>query len=211
MSAKFIIDNEKDYICNICTDIIDKDKIIGLKCDFDKHIFCYYCIFDWYNSVKKSHNFGNYPIKTVCPICRKNGGLLPVMENMCPINGVNIKYSQNMCINIKICGALLKNNKSTCKLAGKDFYGGFCGKHQNLAIIKSTLDSDLSNLKQDSSNLKQDSSKPKLSYCGYKLKTKDGVCSKLSNMKYGGLCLTHFKVKNNESVNETVNELTIVV
>jgi hypothetical protein len=31
MSAKFIVDDDKDHTCNICTEIIDKDKIIGLK------------------------------------------------------------------------------------------------------------------------------------------------------------------------------------
>ena len=38
-NAKFI-NKEKDviYTCNICSEVIDDDKIIGLKCDPVKHI-----------------------------------------------------------------------------------------------------------------------------------------------------------------------------
>ena len=31
--------NNNKFICNICSETIDKDKIIGLKCNSKKHIF----------------------------------------------------------------------------------------------------------------------------------------------------------------------------
>ena len=90
--ARFIVSDNK-YLCNICSDPISKDKIISLKCNPDKHIFCYDCIKEWYceisNKKKHKHHHENYTIITMCPICRCNGGLLPVYKNDIPIKGVN--------------------------------------------------------------------------------------------------------------------------
>ena len=130
-----------DYLCNICSENIDDDKIIGLKCSPDKHFFCYDCIFDWYKEIKNSiNNHNNYSHKNICPICRKNGGFLPIHSNYTPIKGINIFSKVNTPKSINIinpdkkpheCGVKLKTKSGYCISTGKFKYGGFCGKHSN--------------------------------------------------------------------------------
>ena len=73
-------DENKSYICNICSDKIT-ENIIALKCEPTKHIFCYDCILEWYSVLKKKKSAytysNNYSIITMCPVCRNDGGLLP--------------------------------------------------------------------------------------------------------------------------------------
>jgi hypothetical protein len=142
---------ENNYICNICNDNIENDKIIGLKCNPTKHIFCYECIFDWYKELKfkkSATHHGNYENNT-CPICRVNCGLLPRHPNYPFISGLHQKESSSK-NNTKIkseylknyiektqnqpciCNAKLVSKDGFCKSAGKNEYGGFCGKHKNM-------------------------------------------------------------------------------
>jgi hypothetical protein len=74
-------DNNEKYICNICADDIDcNSELIQLKCN-PNHYFCYKCIYDWYLKCDKYTGYGNqYPERT-CPICKKNGGYLPLNSN----------------------------------------------------------------------------------------------------------------------------------
>ena len=197
MSAKFIVDNEIKYICNICTDTVKEDKIIALKCEPSKHIFCYDCILDWYKSIKNSNNYGNYPIKTMCPICRKNGGLLPLIDGIQLINGIHNSKNTLICTTIKLCGASLKSKNSTCKSYGNPLNGGFCGRHKHLVnqpIIENTNELHVPKIKANA--------------CGYKLLSKAGLCSINGNDKYGGLCSRHFKIKNSE-INITDNVVVV--
>ena len=147
MPAKFIDNNNNSNICNICSDNIIGNNAIGLKCNPTKHIFCYECIYDWYKELKKNKYTNNYSIKNMCPICRKNGGLLPVHSKFKTINGIHdIKIDTNQVVNkpVKInivdinpnklpfeCGVKLKTKDGYCVSYGKKMYGGFCGKHFN--------------------------------------------------------------------------------
>lgn len=174
-NAKFIknIDN-KEYLCNICSEQIQSDKIISLKCDPKKHIFCYDCIFDWYSQLNKKKNTSNYPALKICPICRKNGGLLPVYANNKLIK--NIHIMDNIKNNIPKtevlinpdkkdgeCGAKLKTKGGFCTSVGK--YNGFCKKHTTVII--------------------------EVKECGAKLKSKDGFCKAVGQQCYSGFCGMH--------------------
>ena len=144
MPAKFI-KNDNSCLCNICSDPISTDNAVALKCNPTKHIFCYECILDWYKELNKNKNTNNYNIKNMCPICRKNGGLLPVHKKFKVIKGIHdIKENENPINNevIKIniveinpdkksneCGAKLKTKDKYCQYIGKSIYGGFCGIH----------------------------------------------------------------------------------
>lgn len=131
--AKFINTENTEiiYKCNICSEDIENDQIIGLKCNPLKHIFCYECISEWYISLKGNKNYGNYTINNMCPICRKSGGLLP-LHNTPYIKGIH-HYNTKNTIKInelpKECGVKLKTKDGCCKSMGKSKYGGFCGIH----------------------------------------------------------------------------------
>ena len=58
-------DNSREE-CPICLDPLPEKDCTLLKCD---HTFHYACILDWYLSDK---------CRRVCPICRKDGGVLPL-------------------------------------------------------------------------------------------------------------------------------------
>jgi len=143
-NAKFIIQDENSenkHICNICSDEIELNKIIGLSCNPNKHIFCYDCIKDWYNEIKtKKHHVyhSNYTIITMCPICRENGGLLPLSTDTTYIKGIHIVNYNNKAKKIVIeknnstvCGAKLCTKNGFCTTIGKAEYGGLCGRHKN--------------------------------------------------------------------------------
>jgi hypothetical protein len=145
MSAKFIkknLEDNKEYICNICSEKINDDKIVSLKCDPEKHIFCYDCIFDWYNEIKKSKTYQNYTISRMCPICRNDGGFLPLYKDDIPIKDIHAKncfkipkpQSIHSLYQNGICGAKLKTKDGYCQSIGKQMYGGFCGKHKQNTV-----------------------------------------------------------------------------
>jgi hypothetical protein len=177
--AKYIIkkDEENEYLCNICAEEIENDKIIVLKCN-SKHIFCYDCISDWYKSLVNNKT-GNYFIKTMCPICRKNGGKLPISTLGNKFNK-QIYYLYN---NLNYCEALLKNGIDKCTRIKK--IGNYCGIHKNYCVVISP---------NKDTNL-----------CGVKLKSKNGFCSKSGMPKYNGLCCIHGKQNNNVCVSTDNN------
>ena len=122
--AILINDSMNSYNCNICTDKIEKNNIIGLKCNFKKHIFCYDCISDWYKEIKYKASY----TKNMCPICRKNGGLLPVLNDEKFIKNIHYKddsIRQN-------CGCLLKNKKKVCFNIGKNDFSNKCVRHKSI-------------------------------------------------------------------------------
>jgi hypothetical protein len=141
MSAKFIKNDDNTFLCNICAEKIETNNAIGLKCSPKKHIFCYECILDWYKELNKNKNTNNYTIRNMCPICRKNGGLLPIHNNFKVIKGIHdikkdvepINEINKLNINpdklSTHCGAKLKTKDGYCMSIGKKQYGGFCGKH----------------------------------------------------------------------------------
>lgn len=126
--------NDNKFICNICQCSIEQNKIIGLKCNIKKHVFCYDCIFDWYKEINnniKSYTFhNNYNIIKMCPICRKNGGFLPNLNYNTHPSIKKIHYNINHKSDIiQTCGVKLNNNKDYCICVGKKIYNNMCKKH----------------------------------------------------------------------------------
>ena len=138
MPAKFIKNNDNSFLCNICSENIEVNNAIGLKCNPTKHIFCYECILDWYKELNKNRNTHNYSIRNMCPICRKNGGSLPINEKFKTIKGIHDIKKDEEIIHIKLpheCGAKLKTKDGYCKSTGRQCYNGFCGKHSTAGIV----------------------------------------------------------------------------
>jgi len=127
--------NTEKRICNICTEEIDNHKIVKLKCDPLRHIFCIECITDWYKEIKKIIKTGNYYTQRMCPICRNYGGYLPLMDGQLYIKGIHKNVHINTCVKIdpnpSICNQKLKTKDGYCILVGKTEFGGKCGKHKN--------------------------------------------------------------------------------
>jgi hypothetical protein len=150
--AKFIQlkDGDEKHTCNICSDTIENDKIIGLKCNPSKHIFCYECIRDWYKELKKKKSPYNYKMVTMCPMCMKNGGLLPMCSFDKPIKDIHLGYVAEIIPQIssqyKCCNAKLKSKDGYCTARGQEKYGWLCGIHvkcKNI-VIGSETNQDLS-------------------------------------------------------------------
>jgi hypothetical protein len=204
--AKFISNNDNNdtYKCNICSDIIENDKIIALGCDPSKHIFCYDCIFDWYKELKINKKSEYNCISTMCPICRKNGGLLPMHNNYSFMQGIHIYNNLNNLTGI--CGAKFSTKTGYCKKIGKPCYGGFCVTHIKCKIEDKYVDESdvmLSSVASVASIASMDSSASLTSLnitssniCGFKYKTKNGYCGYAGKSKYGGLCGLHSKCIN---------------
>jgi hypothetical protein len=218
--ARFIKNNMEKHMCNICAEEIESDKIVSLICNPVKHIFCYDCIFDWYNQLKNKPNINNYGIYRMCPICRDNGGYLPLYGTKY-IRGIHgTKISQ--IIEYKTCSYKLKNN-DLCKNKGFDKYGGFCNNHKILLKDKekncndngnSSLFSEVStkententeNNYNDNENLslfsgtkvKENAENIELNQnnlCGANLKSKKSLCKKKGNILFGGCCHLHKKI-----------------
>lgn len=210
-NAKFIKNSlNNNYICNICSDNIESNKIIGLGCNPLKHIFCYDCINDWYMELKKKKHHGNYTILNMCPICRKNGGLLPSISTIPFVK--NLHYISND-VNIdtdtdtdKICGYKLCSKNGICNLKGNKLYGGLCGKHKlKKPEIIEDIDIDINELLTNALNEIEipsvDINPHKLSHeCGVKLKTKDGYCKSKGCKSFNGYCGMHNNIMKKNKI-----------
>lgn len=217
-------------ICNICSESIEENKVVQLKCNPTKHIFCYDCIYDWYKILKKpSTNFGNYTIKTMCPICRKNGGLLLLPNGKNFEIGIHkydlIDDETEVVTTIKLCGYKLKSSNNTCTIRGNVLCGGLCKRHFQIKIkeennINNTATSPKSTINTNTAtspiittnniNLcviinpnKKDNE------CGVKLKSKNDYCKSSSKTIYGGFCGIHKSYANNIPVQH--NATTIII
>jgi len=153
-NAKFIKNTLNiKYKCNICSDEIEPTKVIGLSCNPSKHIFCYDCIYDWYKELKKKKYGGNYTMLNMCPICRKNGGLLPLIEKISFIKGLHyISDSKKSEIDIddnKICGYKLCSKNGFCQAKGNKLYAGLCGKHKSKKSLPNIEELNINELLND--------------------------------------------------------------
>lgn len=164
MSAIYIKNVNNECLCNICSEKLEIGNSVGLKCDTIKHIFCYECILDWYKESNKNKNI--HTVKNMCPICRKNGGFLPVHKNFNLIKGIHSykepvvkehivktpidkpKSTKSTKLNIidinpnKLpheCGAKLKTKNEYCKCNAKSIFGGFCGRHANYSTVQQPI------------------------------------------------------------------------
>lgn len=89
------METKEELLCNICTDPIE-GHVIRLACDPDKHYFCESCITDWYKKLKEvkyksMYNTANEYIQRMCPVCRRDGGLLPLYKDMIYIPSIHQK------------------------------------------------------------------------------------------------------------------------
>jgi len=185
IEAIFIKNNTCKYLCNICSEEIEEDKIIGLTCNPDKHIFCYDCIIEWYKQLKtKKNNNHNYNITNMCPICRNYGGLIPVYKDDEMIKGIHIITKPK--INHQLCGIKLLTKNTYCKFIGKPVYNNLCGVHAHLYKPDSNIISNK---------------------CGYKYISKEGYCNLNGKSEYNNLCKIHYK----KSILENSNSGVIII
>lgn len=220
-----IYKNMNTYVCNICSESIEENKIVRLKCNPTKHIFCYDCIYDWYKFLKKPLSFGNYTIKTMCPICRKNGGLLLLPDGKHFEQGIHVNNLSDTDIDtdtsIKECGYKLKSSNNTCIVIGNTLYDGLCKTHFKIKIkennaTNNTKISPTSSTSTINTNTKTSSinlcviinPNKKDNECGAKLKSKNDYCKSSSKTIYGGFCGIHKSYANNIPIQPNVKTTT---
>ena len=81
-----------------------------------------------------NHNLNsNYNFVRMCPICRKNGGYLPNLNNNY-VKDVHYRNNENI---IQTCGYKLKSKDDYCMNIGKQCYNNLCKKHYNVEEKKS--------------------------------------------------------------------------
>ena len=156
MNYSYIINHpnhDNKFICNICSENIPSNQIIGLKCNYKKHIFCFTCINDWYLETKinvkspYNHNY-NYNLIRMCPICRKNGGYLPNLNNEFKkeIHYKDIEFK-------KTCGHKLKNKNEYCMSIGHSKYNNNCKRHFTIINNKINIENKIKKEINDLDNL----------------------------------------------------------
>lgn len=122
-----------EYVCNICSEKIKEGEVVALKCNVQKHIFCYDCISDWFEESSTNKYYKYQSVKNMCPMCRKNGGKLPFLEKKSSVNFLmnhNVYYNIDEGIHTN-CGHYLKNKKVICYRQGKKEYNYKCGIHRD--------------------------------------------------------------------------------
>jgi len=154
------MDGDDLLTCNICAEPIKECELVRLKCNPSKHYFCYTCILDWYKEVKKL-KYTNFYTMNMCPICRKNGGLLSIINinNLAttPIHGihkvtVNKVTSKSNTIT-SICGFKLKTKDGYCQVIGKEKYNGLCGIHCKNKLVETLNVNDLPGLVENQASI----------------------------------------------------------
>jgi hypothetical protein len=97
----------------------------------------------------------------MCPICRKNGGLLSIINinNLAttPIHGihkvtVNKVTSKSNTIT-SICGFKLKTKDGYCQVIGKEKYNGLCGIHCKNKLVETLNVNDLPGLVENQASI----------------------------------------------------------
>ena len=130
-------------ICNICMSPIE-GELVRLKCN-DTHFFCNSCIMDWYIELKgmkykKMYDSVNEYRMRMCPICRKDGGLLPLfrLDDYVPsvhekkLYKKKKKIEKNV-VEKKMCNHELLKGKR-CMRTGSEKYGWKCFQHQKVEV-----------------------------------------------------------------------------
>jgi hypothetical protein len=147
----------------------------------------------------------------MCPICRKNGGLLPLCDKYKFINGIHHSKTNNIA---NICNMKLKNGKGLCKYKSCNIDGNhFCGLHKNLWNTTSIVDNNIPIINNNDIPIIDNTSKEisllnpnKLAHeCGMKLKNGNGYCKASSKAIYNGLCGRHCIKKKEPNTKNTEN------
>ena len=136
ISTNFSISSDKNKIakvkqnihCNICRDVINKDKpdstsYAHLACG---HTYCIDCLSDWIlfkkNTIKQK-------FQIECPYCKKNSKMLELKEGEKYIKHLHHPtFDPSSKVKITICCAITKKC-NPCKNRAKD--GKYCGVHKN--------------------------------------------------------------------------------
>jgi hypothetical protein len=130
-------------ICGICMSPVE-GEIVRLKCN-DLHFFCNDCIIDWYKELKKTKYKNMYKQENefrvrMCPICREDGGLLPLFKKEDYIASIHEKklYKKKKKekkekkvkekVEKKVCDVEMSSGKRCTRLGGEK-YGGRCFQH----------------------------------------------------------------------------------
>ena len=132
--------NDKEEICYICYDKIEKTKDISiLKCG---HKFHYKCIISTY----KSQN-----LRRTCPYCRADGGFLLLKPGMIPMNCIHKEYKDYIEGKLDVvklipnkCKYILKkgqNNGFQCSY--NDKIHGYCNRHFKIINKKNIQDNNV--------------------------------------------------------------------
>lgn len=198
------LDNSEKYTCNICVDDIDSNsELVQLKCN-PNHYFCYQCIYDWYLKCDKYTGYGNqYPERT-CPICKKNGGYLPLNSNYKTIDTIHSVpkcsfYSYAKCQNSvkenNMCELHFKytNNKCCVNECNKPLYNIYEAYSSSFSKSFYCNDHYLSTTNKCNEPIEFDlgSNKKTINYCtGRKFK------------KFGNKCSLHSTVPNTTKLKE---------
>lgn len=189
-------------ICNICTDVINIDDLIVLKCN-NSHVFCYDCIFSWYKLCEK--NIGGYHeyIHRMCPICKKDGGLLPLKNDITPIKYIHqipmckqLGCTYECATDIQLKYKKPDGNciKHYCEL---NSLCQFKHKYSNNICLNNIVNNDLF----CNNHITQ-----LVCYCNAPLKTKFGKCTNKGLTIYGGKCGLH-KDKDISTINIDVSNI----
>lgn len=115
--------------CNICREGIER-RLVRLKCNPQLHYFCEECITDWYKQLKKDKYKYEYQKENefkvrMCPICRLDGGLLPLFHLDSYIPSIHEKKLYKEFVACKF----EKKGGVRCKRRGCDEYDDFCLQH----------------------------------------------------------------------------------
>lgn len=130
-------------ICGICMSPVE-GEIVRLKCN-DLHFFCNDCIVDWYKELKRTKYKNMYKKENefrvrMCPICRQDGGLLPLFKKEDYIASIHEKKlykkkkekkkvkNEKEKVEKKLCDFEMTSGKRCTRLGG-DKYGGRCFQH----------------------------------------------------------------------------------
>lgn len=131
-------------ICGICMSPVE-GEIVRLKCN-NLHFFCNDCIIDWYKELKKTMYKNMYKKENefrvrMCPICREDGGLLPLFKKEDYIASIHekkiyknkekkVKKKKEKIEKIekKICDYEMMSGKRCTRLSNEK-YGWKCFQH----------------------------------------------------------------------------------
>ncbi len=146
-----------EEICNICMSPVE-GEIVRLQCN-DTHYFCNDCIVDWYKELKsKKYKYmykKDYEFRVrMCPICREDGGLLPLFkqeEYIPSIHHKNLykkkkvkkgKKKEDVEVKKRLCGFEIGNGRSCSRLANEK-YDWRCFQHGKKEEKKEKVEMDI--------------------------------------------------------------------